>query len=559
MKNFLFLFVFGLFSLSLMCQNTLTISELMYNSPGEDLEFLEFINNSSESIDLSGYEFIAGINYSFPDSVIGPGGIFVITNDALKFQRFYRQSVLGWTAGALSNSGEQLVVVDNSQDTVINLEYTDNQPWSQLADGGGSSLVRCDLDNDPNLPESWDRNDTDFIIEENALVYADPGIHDGCTLEGQTILVPGTLSHFAFEGTTVIIEYFLDNAPDQTTTFLVQAEPLVGAEEGVDYNVLTDTLVFSSSRSSSQIVEIEILEDVIEEDEELFRINLIPLDNNIEAYERAAVTITSCNESTDSKLKLRGVIHSSEIKAIELYVLEDLSSVEFRTYSIGSANNGNGSDGQEFTLQAFRTLAGSCIYVTDDTIRFKQFFGPIDNLLLIQDEELEADFNGDDAIELFLNCKVVDTYGLAEVDGTGEPWEYSNGWARIMDGPISRNPSNFNPDLWTFSGTQGLDAETNDASSTPYPMECSLLLSNVENEIFNTVRVYPNPTDGVLYLDTDVAIDQLRITNLMGQIVYDVNGPVSSQQILLEGHSNEILFVTFRIGSDSKVEKIFIK
>ena len=37
--------------------------------------------------------------------------------------------------------------------------------------------------------------------------------------------------------------------------------------------------------------------------------------------------------------------------------------------------------------------------------------------------------NGNDAIELFMNDSVVETFGDADVDGTGEPWEYTDSWA----------------------------------------------------------------------------------------------------------------------------------
>ena len=41
--------------------------------------------------------------------------------------------------------------------------------------------------------------------------------------------------------------------------------------------------------------------------------------------------------------------------------------------------------------------------------------------------------NGDDAIELFesdgTTFSVIDTFGDASVDGSGEVWEYANSWA----------------------------------------------------------------------------------------------------------------------------------
>ena len=40
-----------------------------------------------------------------------------------------------------------------------------------------------------------------------------------------------------------------------------------------------------------------------------------------------------------------------------------------------------------------------------------------------------ASINGDDAIELFQNGSVVDVYGDINVDGSGQIWDYLDGWA----------------------------------------------------------------------------------------------------------------------------------
>ena len=78
--------------------------------------------------------------------------------------------------------------------------------------------------------------------------------------------------------------------------------------------------------------------------------------------------------------------------------------------------------------------------------------------------------NGDDAVELFENGNVIDTFGDINVDGNGEAWEYLDGWAsRISqtgpDGAV------FMADSWIYSGPDALDGETsNDTAMTPIPL-----------------------------------------------------------------------------------------
>src|SRR5690554_8135105 len=51
-------------------------------------------------------------------------------------------------------------------------------------------------------------------------------------------------------------------------------------------------------------------------------------------------------------------------KGIELYAVEDIPDMSI--YGIGSANNGGGTDGIEFTFPADSYPAGSYIYVASD-------------------------------------------------------------------------------------------------------------------------------------------------------------------------------------------------
>ncbi len=70
----------------------------------------------------------------------------------------------------------------------------------------------------------------------------------------------------------------------------------------------------------------------------------------------------------------------------------------------------------------------------------------------------DANGNGDDALELFKEGVVVDVFGDINVDGTGQAWDYKDGWAYRMSGTV---PSSiFDVADWTFSGTDALDLGT---------------------------------------------------------------------------------------------------
>ena len=149
-------------------------------------------------------------------------------------------------------------------------------------------------------------------------------------------------------------------------------------------------------------------------------------------------------------------------KGVELYVVNDIADLSI--YGIGSANNGGGTDGVEFTFPADAVTAGTFIYVASEDTQFTAFFGVAPDY----NAGSAMGINGDDAVELFKNAVVVDTFGDINKDGTGEPWDHVNGWAYRKDatGP----DGGFVLANWTFSGTNQLvGGSTNGATTAPFP------------------------------------------------------------------------------------------
>ncbi|MBL7471417.1 Ig-like domain-containing protein [Robertkochia sediminum] len=147
-------------------------------------------------------------------------------------------------------------------------------------------------------------------------------------------------------------------------------------------------------------------------------------------------------------------------KAWHLRVNKDVEDLSI--YGIGVANNGGGTDGQEFTLPAVSAKEGDNILIAREPGTITAYFGGCANKFdLVIDSQDTANQNGDDAIELFENGVVIETYGDANVDGTGEGWEYSGTWAYKMDG------------IWTVGGLDCAATATSNANSAcPYP-ECN--------------------------------------------------------------------------------------
>lgn len=246
-------------------------------------------------------------------------------------------------------------------------------------------------------------------------------------------------------------------------------------------------------------------------------------------------------------------------KAIELFVIEDVPDLS--AYGIGSANNGGGSDGVEFMLSGSAS-ANDFIYITTDNDRFFEWF------------DFDANFisdavaiNGDDAIELFYDSTkafsgneiVVDVFGEINTDGSGQEWEYTNGWAYRENG-TRPDSTVFNIENWSFSGLDALNGETNNGSAqNPFPGESFVfdivVVSNEGEETIPTTVLlsqnFPNPFNP----STNIRYE-LRNMSLVQLIVYDMLG--REIQVLVNANQSAGEYqVTFNAGGLSSGVYIF--
>ena len=183
-----------------------------------------------------------------------------------------------------------------------------------------------------------------------------------------------------------------------------------------------------------------------------------------------------------------GPLSGGTPKGVELYVVNDIADLS--AYGIGSANNGGGTDGEEYTLPADSATKGDFIYIATEIPNFTTWFGFAPDY----NGGSAVSINGDDAIELFHNGSVIDVFGDINVDGTGQPWEHLDGWA-YRNADTGPDGATFVLGSWSFSGPNALDGETtNGTAATPFPTGTfTTTLSTKENQI-DGFDLYPNPT-----------------------------------------------------------------
>lgn len=145
---------------------TVVINEIHYDESDktERAEFIELHNPSDSDVDLSGYRFISGIDFTFPaGSILSAGGYLVVAeNPALASSKFGITDPLGPFANGtgLRNSGETITLTDPNDIVVDQVSYSLGFPWPTVGEELGSplsspsiELITPLLDND--LGGSW--------------------------------------------------------------------------------------------------------------------------------------------------------------------------------------------------------------------------------------------------------------------------------------------------------------------------------------------------------------------------------------------------------------------
>ncbi|NEV94578.1 Ig-like domain-containing protein [Psychroflexus sp. YR1-1] len=250
---------------------------------------------------------------------------------------------------------------------------------------------------------------------------------------------------------------------DKTTATDVTINLAFGGSSTLDadYTVSSQSIVIPAGNLTGT-TEITTNLDAENDDNETIVVSIDSVENANEGTTQE-VTISILQEL--APLALKGVMAltwdgsgTNDGKAVHVVANEDIADLSL--YSLGVANNGEGTDGIEYTFPAISVSAGDDILVARSPDLISTYFGncntEFEHILQANNSISQ---NGDDAIELFSGITKIETYGDADVDGTGEVWEYKGSWAY----KIGRE--------WTYGGVDcSVGSSTTQDSSCTYPI-----------------------------------------------------------------------------------------
>jgi hypothetical protein len=107
-------------------------------------EFIELYNPDEQTVNLSGYQFIDGIRYTFPaNTTLAPNTYLLVVRDPNHSAwRNHPAKILGPFEGKLSNEGETITLIRPDASIVETFSYKVSPPWPAGANGYGYTLER---------------------------------------------------------------------------------------------------------------------------------------------------------------------------------------------------------------------------------------------------------------------------------------------------------------------------------------------------------------------------------------------------------------------------------
>ena len=133
--------------------SAIQITEIVYNTPLTDWEWVELYNPTVSAIDISGYTIVdngPNIMATFPGSTsISPTSYFTVVvygGGTAQFSADYDPGSGNYN-GALNNGGDSVILKDASGNIVDQVDYDEDSPWPTDPDGSFKSLELIDGNN----------------------------------------------------------------------------------------------------------------------------------------------------------------------------------------------------------------------------------------------------------------------------------------------------------------------------------------------------------------------------------------------------------------------------
>ena len=503
-------------------------------------EWLELYNSTGADIDLNGWTLKddGSNSHTFTTSIIVPAGSYFVmgrgadsaVNGGVNLDHSYGDGVF-----TLSNSEDEIILLSPSSVEIDRIVYG----VGGFPDGGPGFSISLDpnqLAGDNNLAANWCLSTSVFGAGD----YGTPGVeNDACGAVCEASLGSATTNCDAITTGTDTYSVTLAFSGAGTTTFVVTSTTGTVSGDDPSTNVTGNITVSGISEGTDVTITMD----------DTANGGLCTLTKE--------VTSPVCEPTGSVDIELIGVMDftvstgGSTGKAHHLVATAD--NVQLSDYGLGSANNGGGTDGEEFSLPAGIVNNGDNILVVRDAAAIEAYFTTagynLFDLVIVDTGGDAVDGNGNDAIELYKNGSVVETFGDITDSGAAD-WNYLDSWAYKTTLGAAW------PTGWSYGG-----ADCTDGSTTIFDSSCVYpFLESLSTKAFSKAElsIYPNPVNnGLVTIKSPLAgVKNIALFDAIGRNVLKTELTSEALDVSELGAGLYLLKVT--IGDRSATHKLII-
>jgi len=500
-------------------------------------EWLELYNSTGLDIDLNGWTLKddGSDSHTFTTSIIVPAGSYFVmgrgadstVNGGVNLDHSYGDGVF-----SMANGADEIVLLSPSSVEIDRIVYG----VGGFPDGGPGFSISLDpnqLAGDNNLAANWCLSTSVFGDGDSGT----PGVeNDACDPVCEASLGSATTNCDAITTGTDTYSVTLAFSGAGTTTFVVTSTTGTVSGDDPSTNVTGNITVSGISEGTDVTITMD----------DTANGGLCTLTRE--------VTSPVCEPTGTIELELKGIIDftvpsaGNDGKAIHVLATSDIADLS--VYGIGTAGNGGGTDGLEYSFDAISVTAGDNILVARTLSAMESYFTTagynlFDHILLAS---TAINGNGNDAIELFKNGSVVETFGEINFEGGSSnfsmDWAYNDSWAYKVN------------DVWTYGGPDCTDESTTIFDSTcVYPF-----LESLSTKAFSKAElsIYPNPVNnGLVTIKSPLAgVKNIALFDAIGRNVLKTELTSEALDVSELGAGLYLLKVT--IGDRSATHKLII-
>lgn len=576
--------------------NDIVITEILYNIPGtgNNLDFIELYNRGDNAVDLEGYAFVQGVDFTFPAITLAAGDYLVVTEDASSFNTVFGTNAISWTTGGLNDNGEDVTLQDASGNIIDFVPYNDNDPWAEIADGEGPSLILCDPETDNSIAENWgfSTNNTGVVSGGSGnLIYASPGAANVACPTAPHIFFENGLDDVDEGAMSIDIRLSLANTGiNDTADVELMIMSSSTATDGFDFTLSSNIVSFSPDEPggvSEGVFTIFILDDPDIEGSETIVLTLknptngaviastgdmvitiVDNDgvspNQYPLYEIQDVTTNDMDVVPDSigvACELRGIVYGVNLNP---------GGLEF--FIVDKNDNDDGIGVFDFNDFGYTVQEGDEVAVLGTINQFNGLTQiRADSVILLTEDNPLFDPEFVTGLDEDTESKLVRINNLTVVTQTptgtsGINYEVTDG-TNTYTMRVDADTDLFGTILPANFDAIGIGSQFDD-SDVPldegyqflprYTADILELVNTEDLKLASEIEFYPNPTTDRLVVESEIQLAEIQISNILGQQVKTWNNVGLNQTLDVSQLGEGMYLITFKT-KDAQWTTSFVK